>query len=220
MRRTIEQRIRWIEEEVERHLSNRSGIRLLEIGCGDGLMMTPLRRPGVDLWGCDLNLLRLRRTRVGFPEARLALGEIGALGFRDGVFDGVLASQVLEHVRETDSALRELRRILKPGGRLWLGVPNEGCRLGRLRNRWVQPKILKQTDHLHFFTEPALRRKIEAAGFEIRSVFRENFFIPHTRLFDWCHWPAFGWRLMQRLAAVWPGQCAGFYLACEQRGPE
>lgn len=101
-----------------------SGRRILDAGCGSGALTAALLDRGADVIGIDASAGMLRRAaeRLGGPE-RLrpaALGE--PLPFPDGWFDDVIASLVLHYLPDWDVALRELRRVLRPGGRLLASV--------------------------------------------------------------------------------------------------
>lgn len=85
----------------------RRGGRTLDFGCGDGLVVRTGRAEGLDIHGAD------PRPGPGIEEIR-----DGRLPYPDGHFDLVVSNQVLEHVERLDSAVDELARVLKPGGRL------------------------------------------------------------------------------------------------------
>ena len=82
------------------------GARLLNLGAG--FRLSPPGFRGVD-----------REAYAGID----VLADLGALPFRDDTIDGILCEMVLEHVPDADGALREFRRVLKPGGRIYLAVP-------------------------------------------------------------------------------------------------
>ncbi|HKX30938.1 MAG TPA: class I SAM-dependent methyltransferase [Blastocatellia bacterium] len=94
--------------------------RVLDAGCGQGEILSEFRRFGVpvDYYGVDLG--------VGDPSWEFkvsALADLHQLPFRSGSFDKIICNQVLEHLDEPDSALRELARVLRPGGRAFISVP-------------------------------------------------------------------------------------------------
>jgi len=120
----------------------------------------------------------------------------------------VLCNHVIEHILEDDAALRELYRILRPGGLLILGVPNEGCAMARLRNGVLQPGIARSTDHVQFYTADSLEQRTRAAGFATLSIRREGFFTPHMRL-NALLGSVPGRALLDGLGALLPSQAAG-----------
>jgi ubiquinone/menaquinone biosynthesis C-methylase UbiE len=101
----------------------RQGMRLLDVGCGPGSITLGLAdavRPGevtaIDLSDDVLAEARARAAEKGVANVRFAIGDVYALGYPDGTFDAVYAHQVLQHLARPLDALREMRRVLKPGG--------------------------------------------------------------------------------------------------------
>lgn len=89
-----------------------AGTRVLDAGCGNGIYLTMLRDRQARAVGCDLSMGMLQ----GVAHPALVNADVSALPVRDGVFDAVLAVHMLYHVPDRESAVRELRRVLAPGG--------------------------------------------------------------------------------------------------------
>jgi SAM-dependent methyltransferase len=104
------------------------GVRVLDAGCGNGLYLRGLRERRVRAAGCDRSLRMLRT--VSHPA--LLNGDVTELPVRDGAVDVVIAAHVLDLVTDRPAAIRELRRVLVPGGRC-LVVTNGGQHLRSLR---------------------------------------------------------------------------------------
>ncbi|MBM4347479.1 MAG: methyltransferase domain-containing protein, partial [Deltaproteobacteria bacterium] len=170
--------------------------------------------PELETCGIDYNTIRTERAKEKFPTVNIVCGDLFHIPFKNSTFDIVLCSQVIEHIPQDDLLLQEFAKIIKPEGFLILGTPNERCFMARLRNNIFERRILKSTDHIHFYKEPVIRRKIEAAGFIIQEVMRENWFFPHQRINRYltnCHW---GFNFMAWLNKVIPSQTAGYYFRC------
>lgn len=211
-------RNRWVffDRWITRLRGEREGapLRVLDAGCGDGVNLSFLSGlEGLELSGSDYNPLRVERAREAFPKVRMSREDLLGLSFPDGRFDLVLCSQVLEHIPEDGRVLAELHRVVAPGGVLVLGVPNEGCLLARLRNRWLEPSIGRTTDHVHFYTQRAIGERARRAGFRLEEVMREGFFTPHQRIQAFLASREWGWRALARLGRWLPSQAAGLYLA-------
>jgi SAM-dependent methyltransferase len=101
-----------------------AGRRILDAGCGSGPLSAALRDRGAIVTGFDSSagMLELARRRLG-GDADLHLADLGRpLPFTDGAFDDVVASLVLHYLEDWTAPLAELRRVLKPGGRLIVSV--------------------------------------------------------------------------------------------------
>jgi ubiquinone/menaquinone biosynthesis C-methylase UbiE len=90
--------------------------QLLEVGTGTGRIAIPLLERGANLFGCDLSSKMLARQRAKRPAARLAQADATALPYGDAQFDAVLTIHLLHLVGDWRTALREIRRVLRPGG--------------------------------------------------------------------------------------------------------
>jgi len=120
------------------HLPALEGQRLLEVGCGDGPYLawasaqSPSGAVGVDI---SLRILGEARRRVQHEgradPLHLAAADAIALPFPDACFDVLLASQVIEHVPDDVRALREMRRVLRPGGRLVISTDHRDNRVSQ-----------------------------------------------------------------------------------------
>jgi ubiquinone/menaquinone biosynthesis C-methylase UbiE len=89
----------------------------LDVGCGTGRNL-PLYRNGVGVIGLDPARASLRRARRRAPRARLVCGSAEALPFHDGTFDTVVSGLVFCSVPDARRGLTEVRRVLRPDGRL------------------------------------------------------------------------------------------------------
>ena len=105
------------------------GLRVLDAGCGNGEYLRALAGHAVQAAGCDLSMGMLRSA----GHRALLNADIAALPFRDGTFDVVLAVHMLYHVPDRHAAVRELRRVLAPGG-VCIAVTNGGRHLRSLRS--------------------------------------------------------------------------------------
>ncbi len=101
-----------------------TGRRVLDAGCGSGPLSAALRAKGAIVAGFDSSpaMVALARQRLG-QEADLQVADLSKpLPYDDGAFDDVVVSLVLHYLQDWTAPLAELRRVLKPGGRLLLSV--------------------------------------------------------------------------------------------------
>jgi len=155
---------------------------LLDLGCGDGFNSLWLKEFTDRLYGSDYNLIRLiRARRLIAKKATLFLADVLDFPVQDKAFQIVFFNHCLEHIMDDDEALRTINRILKPGGLLILGIPNEGVWWWQLAYR-LQPKTKELTDHVHFYTAETIERKLMKAGFRITRIEHIGWGVPHWSL--------------------------------------
>lgn len=143
--------------------------RILEVGVGAGNVLDQV--PTGVRFGLDLSASILRDARLRLASrATLLRGDAATLPFRDGAFDRVLSSEVLEHLPDPAAAVAEIARVTRPGGLVVLSVPNERLidrtksllarthLLGLLSSSaYHVPEDMKDEWHLHAFDLEALR---------------------------------------------------------------
>ena len=99
------------------------GLDLLDVGCGPGTITVDLARRvapgrvvGVDRESLPIEAARADAAAAGIANVRFEVGDVYGLAFDDGSFDIVHAHQVLQHLSDPIAALREMRRVRRPGG--------------------------------------------------------------------------------------------------------
>lgn len=143
-----------------------SGGRTLEIGSGRGRMLRELRRLGCDVRGVEIDeamLAEARRLHGELPIERVTGTE---LPFPEAAFDVVFSLDVFEHIPDSDAHLREVRRVLKPGGRYLLQTPNKWTNTMFETLRWRSFTAWRQ-DHCSLHSYGGLRRRLESHGFSV-----------------------------------------------------
>jgi ubiquinone/menaquinone biosynthesis C-methylase UbiE len=94
------------------------GQRVLDVGTGTGVLAEAARERGARVVGVDRSTAMLQRGRISRPDLVLVGGEAIDLPFRDRAFDTVLGNFVLAHFAKVETALFDLKRVLKPEGRV------------------------------------------------------------------------------------------------------
>jgi len=163
------------------------GTMVLDAGCGSGRhLCEAFRRPGVGVVGIDMKWEDLCQARgylsmMGGENAGpwlVVKGDVTRLPFADGTFDVVLCSEVLEHITDGKAAVREIVRILKPGGDLVVSVP----RYLPERICWLlsRPYHEEPGGHVRIYKHEELRRLLEDAGASLWSVrYRHALHVPY-----------------------------------------
>jgi SAM-dependent methyltransferase len=151
------------------------GMRVLDLGCGVGHLLAwlglhvPARYHGLDL---SQNSLRRARTAAGIRD--LAVGDALRLPFRDASYDGVVCNGSAHHFPDVPAALREIRRVLRPGGHVVLHEPVDSPVTSAIRQtlfRWSPWESPADRSHKHEFSRTRVEEALRAAGFvEIASV--------------------------------------------------
>lgn len=116
---------------------------IADIGCGTGNAAAALRRAGGAVVGVDLTIacLEVARRRAD----AVVRADAARLPFQDGAFDAVVARGALHHLADTQAAMREIRRVLRPGGRALLVDPREFV--------WLEPVKHAIRKHDESFTD-------------------------------------------------------------------
>lgn len=146
--------------------------RVLDVGCSGGLFAERLRSLGHTVTGVDFVEVDGVRERCSrFVLANLEEGLPQDIGVD---YDYVVAGDVIEHLSRPERVLRELREVLRPGGKVLLSVPNFGHWYSRLRVAlgvfdYDRRGILDET-HLRFFSRGSLRRTVRSAGYDLLKV--------------------------------------------------
>ena len=171
---------------LDRELAGRDGLQVLEIGCGAGGMLGPLRRYG-RVHGMDVD-----REYLGFCRRRgftdLLCGSGHDLPFRDQSFDVIALFDTLEHIPDEHRALTEVRRVLKPGGLAYLYVHSFTSISGGHHIAWKYPDREPSTtvppwDHLREKRFPDIPSWLNGMReHQYREIFERHFLLE-----DWLY---------------------------------
>lgn len=145
--------------------------KVLDVGCGAGTYATWLKQTGVEVHGVTLSTAERNRVRGQMQRVVVANVETWEPDYSEGTFDAFLFSHVLEHLVDPGAALRRLSRILRPGGRVYVALPNIAYwkyRLQALRGRFdYEESGPMDRRHLRFFTFATAQKLVRESGYEI-----------------------------------------------------
>ena len=199
-RSTVQYRIdeRWL---LSTFLPALTGRRIFKTDLWDEAKNTRILRwaagEGARAFGVDISPAVVADARRGFADAGLELrgvqGDVRALPFRDASFDAVYSMGTVEHFDDTDGAVREIFRVLRPGGTAVIGVPNR-------RDPFLRPLLVALLYRIGLYgygfeksySRPVFRRMLERAGFEVTAETGILFIPGWLRMLDLaCHTSTF-----------------------------
>jgi ubiquinone/menaquinone biosynthesis C-methylase UbiE len=165
-RRTpLGQQLRKVQSAAVERLHLVSGQVVLDLGCGPGDASEALTRTGAIAIGLDYSTGMLAHAKTQpLLRGRLVRGDAGRLPFRTSSFDKILCANSFHHYPDHLEALREMRRVLKPGGLLVLVDPRRDHPLGWAAIELVE-KVLFRLQEVRVFAVPQWRRLLADAGF-------------------------------------------------------
>ena len=158
IRETARRRLRLMSRYV-------SGGKLLEGGSATGWFLDEARKQGFEVQGVEVSGFAARwgEDNLGVP---IFNGTLREAGFADGEFEAVVLWDVLEHLTEPLDELREIHRVLRPGGYLFVSVPDYGSIWARLMGRrWFG--FTKIREHVYYYDRRSLAQAMGRAGLEV-----------------------------------------------------
>jgi len=145
----------------------RPGVRVLEIGSGTGTLLSRLRGRGVDITGVDVNADLVAEARRWHGELPIQQVQGTSLPFPSRSFDVVMSFDVFEHISDSDAHLREVRRVLRPGGTYLIQTPNKWTNVVFETIRWRSFTRFRE-DHCSLHSLAELRARLARHGFQVR----------------------------------------------------
>lgn len=181
----------WVIDALRR--TKREGMRrAAEIGPGSGVYLPVLAELYDEVVATDIDeafLDRARELARAHPNIRALADDVTASSLPDAHLDLLLCSEVVEHIRDSQTALREMRRVLRPGGVLVLSTPLKYSPLEQaskiaflpgvvhvVRRIYGEP-VLKQ-GHVNLMTEREVRAQLAGAGFRVVEHHKSGFYLP------------------------------------------
>lgn len=154
-----------VEEALREFVSNQPGLDILEVGCGTGHWLEALQAPGKHLTGLDSSAGMLAQAQKRVPKAALIRGTAERLPLPANSFDRAFCINALHHFPDKPAFLAEVRRILRPGGRLLsVGLdPHRGLDTWHVYDYFPESLAI---DRERYPSSHVLRGWMTVAGFE------------------------------------------------------
>ena len=151
-------------------LGFRSGMRVLEVGCGNGKTLAALKELGCDVVGVDFSEEAVVSCRQLIPGVDARQGDILNLEFDDSSFDAVVLFHVLEHVLPEDmgKASSEVARVLRPGGRAYVRSFSVGDMRSEKGERISDDMVIRGNGiRYRYYSEESLKESFPNGTFEL-----------------------------------------------------
>lgn len=149
--------------------------RSLDIGCGNGIFVSAMLEGGFDAWGVEPNS-EAERFVDKHIKGRILFKDLKDCAFEGERFDVITCFQALEHISDLGAVLKEMARILKDDGFLYISVPNADFFEFKLFGAYAYN--LEVPRHLYFFKRPAIIKLLNSNGFNNIKFLKYTFFEP------------------------------------------
>lgn len=164
--KTYRRRMKLVQRWLPEHA------RILDVGCAAGYFLRIAQAAGHDVHGVEPSAAIAKEAIAALGNERVFHGTldeaIAARGFAPHSFDLVTMWDVVEHIPEPQPVLRQVRELIKPGGRFLLETQNVASRWARLLGRrWHH---YKHDEHLYHFDPSTIRRLLDDCGFRVLQL--------------------------------------------------
>lgn len=160
-KRTLRQKVKWVERST-----GLSGGRVLDVGSGTGAFVHELRKAGWQADGLEPDPIARQVAQTDFAVTLLDIDRLFQLPV--GSFDAITLWHVLEHVHDLNGYMNQLHRLLKPGGRLLIALPNHTSFDADYFGKWWAAYDVPR--HLYHFSPDSMRHLATKHGFTCRSI--------------------------------------------------
>lgn len=151
---------RWTE--TTKYITAVSNGKVLDVGCGNGQRLSEYKRLGWHTVGVEVGLASANLARASGHE--VFVGELVDANFSTNEFDAITLWDSLEHIHNPSQVMREVYRVTKIGGKVYIAVPNFGSWYARLfRDRWF---MFTAPLHYYHYTKETLTFLLQESGFE------------------------------------------------------
>jgi len=149
------------------------GQKILDIGYGSGYFLKAAAEAGLDTYGIDISEEGMKIAQKSSPNSKLFVGKGEDLKFEDNFFDHVACIGVLEHFMDIDKGIKEMKRVIKPGGTLLILVPNINFIYWRFKKRkGTEQKDIREA----LMSLEQWRNKFMKEGLEVLKIDKDDWF--------------------------------------------
>ena len=157
----------FIVQQIQPFLANEQA-RIVDVGCATGGLLATFQKNGYrNILGIDPSP-SCSRTAQKLYGIRVENRPVSEISEFESSFDLVILNSVLEHIQDLDSSLKALWNILKPGGLIWIEVPDV-TRFAELTSVAFQQFSM---EHINFFSSKSLTNLMQKNGFEVEAIWQ------------------------------------------------
>lgn len=152
--------------------------KFLDVGCGEGWTLREAQRRGWDVLGLDVSNNLAVPLKSSFSD-KILIGELVNARFASNYFDSIYIDSVLEHVSSPSQVMRECYRILKMGGCIYVGIPNEDSLMNDVKRLFFELKgdqlssrlsPFRSPYHIVGFNKNCFKKIVEDCSFQIKKI--------------------------------------------------
>ena len=167
----------WRDEEVgllKQEFFNKgsSFVKVLDLGCGEGEISKEIFNKGqAFVKGIDNDAGMVEKAKKSGVYEKVILGDAGKMAFKDREFDLVFSNSVLEHIPHLKQVLKEVSRVLKPGGVMIATMPSHKLVEYIGWGQWYGAMFNKKYDHYHLYSKAKWRKLLRGVGLELADSY-------------------------------------------------
>lgn len=159
----------------------KTGQKILDIGYGSGYFLKAAANAGLNTYGVDISEEGMKIAQKTSPNSKLFVGKGEDLKFEDNFFDHVACIGVLEHFMDIEKGIKEMKRVIKPGGTLLILVPNSKFLYWKI----MHMKGTEQQDISEaLMSLEQWRDKFTKEGLEVLKIDQDNWFLKEPIIFS------------------------------------
>ncbi|MHC5111192.1 MAG: class I SAM-dependent methyltransferase [Planctomycetota bacterium] len=176
------------ESHYEELFTIKPGDKVLDAGCGHGEYCVYGLEHGARVWAFDYSEEMVQYTRqilamTDLEAETVEEGSVLEIPYADNTFDAVICLSVLDHIADREKGFRELARVLKPGGHMYIDVPNKYAYHWRACFGVMRMLGMYPAGKIHFFKPRELERMVRDAGCHVEARLGLTFSPPFSGLY-------------------------------------
>lgn len=181
-----QKRVSMWKKRLKRVQRSHSGVKLLDVGCGEGAFLDVAQKAGWEVSGTELSSYAAKYAR-DILGADIFCGQLFEAQFADRSFDVVTMWHVLEHVTNPKRYLAEVKRVLRPDGLLVIAVPNVNDLIMQIAYRIIKRRKLKlfsrddKEVHLFHFSPKTIKAYLDKTGFNCLKISPDFGIVENTK---------------------------------------